>query len=268
MSVLNPSLFSSKDYVLYRFDYPDELFLPIRAFMLPREPEQNFHVLDLGCGTGLVTESFLRSSYPNTRMHLIDVDATMLSEAKERFKGLDEIESIQCSKAENIPLADHSLDLILIGSAWHWMQPNEVVAEVDRVLKPGGAIYIFEYQFPKSLHHQELNDWIRKQFNTQWKPESQVPRGSLKELTQCWRNHRNFAQWNQISFLSHRNHHASELAGVIFSQSRYQHFEKRFSPDQQRIKRKELTEQLFEKMGEGHLAFSYLYEGYVWRKRV
>ena len=266
--VLNPSLFSSKDYVLYRFDYPDTLFAPLRSTIGPRLTEGPLRVLDLGCGTGLVTESFLRSAPKNAEYHLVDVDPQMLSEARERFAETAGVKSFLVAGAEKLPHSDRFFDLVLIGSAWHWMNPALAMQEIERVLKPGGAVFIFEYQFPKSVSNAGLNDWIRIQFNTEWKPETQVPRGSLKELTQCWRDHSCFSQVNQASFFSSREHQAAELAGVICSQSRYQHFEQRFSVDVQKTKRNELTEKLNQLLAGMPTQFSYFYEGYFFKKSL
>lgn len=264
--VSNPSLFSSKDYLLYRFDYPDTLFAPLRSTMGPLISQDAIQVLDLGCGTGLVTESFLRSAPRNAELHLVDIDVPMLAEAKERFRETLSVKTFHATGAENIPHPDCFFDLVLIGSAWHWMHPSRALEEIERVLKPGGAVFIFEYQFPKAVSNSALNDWIRVQFNTEWKPETQVPRGNLKELTQCWRDHSHFSQLNQISFFSTREHQASELAGVICSQSRYQHFEQRLAQQAQIAKRKELTEKLDQLLSGKSSTFSYYYEGYLFKK--
>ncbi len=37
-----------------------------------------------------------------------------------------------------LPFADACLDAVVVSSAWHWMEGEETVAEVARVLRPGG----------------------------------------------------------------------------------------------------------------------------------
>ena len=41
---------------------------------------------------------------------------------------------------ERIPLADGSVDVVLVAQAWHWVDPARAVPEVARVLRPGGRL--------------------------------------------------------------------------------------------------------------------------------
>jgi len=52
--------------------------------MVPFPPEGEFRVLDLGAGTGLLTQ-FLRERFPKARYTLIDFTAEMLDKARQRF---------------------------------------------------------------------------------------------------------------------------------------------------------------------------------------
>ena len=42
--------------------------------------------------------------------------------------------------AERIPLADGTVDMVLVAQAWHWVDPALAVPEVARVLAPGGRL--------------------------------------------------------------------------------------------------------------------------------
>jgi SAM-dependent methyltransferase len=42
--------------------------------------------------------------------------------------------------AEAIPLPDASLDAVFVGQAFHWFRASEALAEIARVLKPGGGL--------------------------------------------------------------------------------------------------------------------------------
>ena len=233
----------------------------------PLMSESGLKLLDLGCGTGLVTSSFARALSIEIEAHLVDVDAERLAVARARLEKDHWVKSFSCSPAELIPHSDESFDVVLIGSAWHWMKAEQALCEIERVLKPGGVVFIFEYQFPKALNHGELNDWIRIQFNTVWKPQTQVPRGTLKELTASWRIHDQFSQRSALSLVGERTHDASELAGVIASQSRYQHYEQSLAEPEQLLERARLQKNLEDWMRSGICGFSYSYEGYLFKKR-
>jgi len=252
---------------LYRFEYPESLFLPLRSVAALVHTESTLKVIDIGCGTGLVTSSFVRAVPVLLESHLVDVDPEMLAVARSRFENKTYAKSFHCAPAESLPHPDESFDVVLIGSAWHWMKPEQSLREIERVLKPGGIVFIFEYQFPKALNQIELNDWIRIQFNTVWKPQTQVPRGTLKELTSVWRSHDQFSQCAALSLVSERMHDASELAGVIASQSRYQHYEQILPESEQLLERARLQKNLEDRMKPEICSFLYGYEGYVFKKR-
>ena len=262
------SLFSSREYVLYRFEYPVNLFHRLRSRLSPVNFEQGIKVLDLGCGTGLVTESFIKSYSAPSFIDLVDPDSSMLLQAKERFACTSLIQSFHCASAEKIPFENERFDLVLIGSAWHWMNQEGAMNEIQRVLKPNGLVYIFEYQFPKAPELGELNDWIRIRFNTHWKPTSQTPRGSLRELTDCWRKNSEFSQMSSGVILQNRNHQAAELAGVIVSQSRYQHYEQGFSESEKIKLRMDLESDLNQFLKGEFTKFEYSYEGFLFKKRL
>lgn len=52
--------------------------------LLPFQREEEFHVLDLGAGTGLLS-AFVAFSYPRARITMVDISREMLAHARERF---------------------------------------------------------------------------------------------------------------------------------------------------------------------------------------
>lgn len=198
----------------------------------------------------------------------MDLDPEMLKEAEAQLGSYRGISSFKCAPSEKNPYQEEQFDLILIGSAWHWMDQQKTIREIERVLKPGGMVFIFEYQFPKCRDNPALNDWIRMKFNAEWKPATQTPRGSLKELTDCWRLHHQFSQNSLCSFVQQRNHTPKELAGVIASQSRYQHYEQSIPIQERTLIRQKLEVELAGLMRGEIGIFDYSYEGYLFKKRV
>ncbi|GAB3911857.1 hypothetical protein GCM10011575_38550 [Microlunatus endophyticus] len=46
-----------------------------------------------------------------------------------------------------IPVEDGSLDAVLVADAWHWFEPEETIAALRRVLRPGGRLgLVYERQ--------------------------------------------------------------------------------------------------------------------------
>jgi SAM-dependent methyltransferase len=90
-------------------------------------------VLDLGAGTGKLTTRLVERG-----LDVIAVDP--LAEMLEVLSSsLPETPAL-LGTAEEIPLADNSVDAVLVAQAWHWVNPERAVPEVARVLRPGGRL--------------------------------------------------------------------------------------------------------------------------------
>ena len=96
---------------------------------------------DLGCGTGQMTAALA----PFVR-HVIAVDgsAAMLQAAKKRLQGFDNVE-LRRGDLEALPIDDARLDAATLALVLHHLaDPRRVLAEVARVLKPGGQLLVVD----------------------------------------------------------------------------------------------------------------------------
>lgn len=101
--------------------------------------------VDLGCGTGFFVEA-LQNKLKG------DVVAFDLAEGMTRYvKQHNASRLCVCGDAENIPLADASVDCIYSSLAIQWCEDNQTLfAEIFRVLKPGGKM-LFSTLGPDTL---------------------------------------------------------------------------------------------------------------------
>lgn len=90
-------------------------------------------VLDAGCGTGHGA-GLLRVRYPDSIIVGLDFALPMV----QRFAHGKAI----CADAEQIPLADASVDLFWSSLALQWCDPRKVFAEARRILAPGGRLAV------------------------------------------------------------------------------------------------------------------------------
>lgn len=121
--------------------------------------QQPLNVYVAGCGTGL-DFPYLP---PNSRIHGVDVSADMLAKATTLAKQFDFASvQLQQNRAEYSGLADHSQDLVLL----HLIvavtdQPQQLLNEAVRVLKPNGIISVWD----KFLPDGEQPSWMRNMLN-------------------------------------------------------------------------------------------------------
>ncbi|WP_194817345.1 class I SAM-dependent methyltransferase [Nocardia sp. XZ_19_385] len=93
-------------------------------------------VLDLGAGTGKLTEGLLAAG---ASVIAVEPDAEMRAEFIQRFPRV----VAYPGAAESIPLRDGSVDAVVAGQAFHWFDPEAAFPEIARVLRPGGVFAAF-----------------------------------------------------------------------------------------------------------------------------
>jgi ubiquinone/menaquinone biosynthesis C-methylase UbiE len=100
-------------------------------------------VLDVGCGTGVLLEEILARE-PGIRAAGVDISPEMLNEARARLGGRAELVR---SDAARLPFGDRSFSAAATSSVLHhWPEPRRVLAEIARVLEPGGRLALTDWR--------------------------------------------------------------------------------------------------------------------------
>jgi len=95
-------------------------------------------LLDLGCGTGLLTGR-IRREFPGTSVVGCDFSHGMLQQAEEHGHGNAWVQG----DATRLPLREGCFDTIVSTEAFHWFPDQPAaVAECFRVLAPGGRLLV------------------------------------------------------------------------------------------------------------------------------
>lgn len=133
---------AAEAYESARPGYPAEA----TAWMIP---DGAASVLDLGAGTGKLTESLLA---PGREVYAVDPSSEMLRVLAEKLPAV----TVRVGRGERVPLPDASVDAVTVAQAWHWMDREQATAEVARVLKPGGTFALIWNQ------DDDRVDWVRE----------------------------------------------------------------------------------------------------------
>jgi ubiquinone/menaquinone biosynthesis C-methylase UbiE len=96
-------------------------------------------VLEVGCGTGQLTERLAR---PGLRLTAIDIGSSMIAAARRRLAGAEV--SFQVTSFENLNAADASFDLLISSAAFHWIDPEIAFTKSARLLRPGGWLALLD----------------------------------------------------------------------------------------------------------------------------
>jgi trans-aconitate 2-methyltransferase len=119
--------------------FSDERFRPFADLLSQVRTEQARSIVDLGCGTGVLTQT-LAERWPSARVIGVDSSGEMLAQAVPRsIPG--RLEFIQADIAEWS--AEMPLDLIVSNAALHWVGAyEELLARLTAMLAPDGALAV------------------------------------------------------------------------------------------------------------------------------
>lgn len=112
-------------------------------------------VLDIGCGTGILTRQLAKVLDGSIDEQAIGIDAAakMIAVAQRKAAGLANLR-FETALAEKLPFADASFDAAVSTFFYHHIDrdlKNSSLAELRRVLKPGGRAVIVDVDTPSNL---------------------------------------------------------------------------------------------------------------------
>lgn len=134
------------DYEAARPDYPFEAV----AWMLEKLPHGSHRIADVGAGTGKLTR--VLADAPDAEVIAIDPDPLMLEALRTAVPGVPTF----LGTAERLPAPDASLDAVVLGQAWHWVDPAAGSTEIGRVVRAGGTLGLIWNT------RDSGTDWVRR----------------------------------------------------------------------------------------------------------
>lgn len=110
-------------------------------------------VLDIAGGTGDLSYAFARRVGPQGQVVLADINESMLQVGRDRLadRGIaGNLETVQAN-AEALPFDDNRFDAVTIAFGLRNVTHKEkALAEMQRVLKPGGRLLVLEFSKPRN----------------------------------------------------------------------------------------------------------------------
>jgi len=157
--------------------------LDVYAKALAGQVADGNRVLDLGCGTGLVTGYAAQRAGPGGKVVGYDPAPDFLAAARTKRYGGASIEWVE-GFGETMPFDDSSFDVVLCSQTLQYVTDRtEVFNEVKRVLKPGGMFHASVWSPAKDQPALGfMEDCLAAHFGADQKPIHAWSFGGLTEL--------------------------------------------------------------------------------------
>jgi ubiquinone/menaquinone biosynthesis C-methylase UbiE len=125
----------AENYVKYRPHYPAAVVETLRGDC---QLSDDSVVADVGSGTGILTELFLKSG---ARVFGVEPNREMRAAGERLLGGYPRFTSVAAT-AEATSLPAHSVDFVTAGQAFHWFDRQRARQEFWRILKPLGWVVL------------------------------------------------------------------------------------------------------------------------------
>ena len=113
-------------------------------------------VLDVGCGTGMLSERLL-GAFPSCRLTGVDLSPAMVERARARLAGRAEVRE---ADAERLPFHDGAFDLVVCNDSFHhYPDPDRAAFQMWRLLRKGGALVLGDVWQPAPAR-AVMNAWM------------------------------------------------------------------------------------------------------------
>ncbi len=188
-----------------------------RRFLVSRLPRDRGHVLDVATGTGLVAAELVRREF---RVTGVDQSPEMLAGAQARFG--DRVELVEAS-AESLPFADATFDHLTFTYLLRYVaEPAGTLAELARVVRPGGVVASLEFGVPEGIARPAWELYVRaglplagRALRNGWGEVGDFLGGSIRSYWQAYPLERQLELWRAAGLVEVEVRRLSLGGGVV-----------------------------------------------------
>jgi len=144
----------------------------IRHMVTEAQLQPGEHVLDVGCGSGIVDRWLARYTGKANPITGVDINRYLLGEAEKLAKReeLEDVLTFQEGNAESLPFPDNSFDVTTSHTALEESDAELMLSEMVRVTKSGGRVIVI-------VRAMDVPWVVNVPVNPELKAKVEIPRG-------------------------------------------------------------------------------------------
>ncbi|MBM1219468.1 methyltransferase domain-containing protein [Ponticoccus sp. SC2-23] len=197
-------------------------------------PGPSDHILDIGCGNGLMTAELALAVGSDGQVSGIDSSAQMLEAARARVSGMPWV-TFHEAQAGALPLLDQSADGAVALQVFEYIADiGPALAEAARVLRPGARLVIGDMLF-STLHWASDDPGLMERMDRSW--ASHVAHRDLPALLPPAMAEAGFAveDVRPLTFLDHRLRPDGLAAMMLILMERFAVTNRHVTPEEARV---------------------------------
>lgn len=137
---------------------------PLKKEILQRFIKKNTAILDYGCGYGRSLLELKQLGYEN--LSGVDLSEEMIVRGLKKSPDMN----LQKIDGEKLPFEDNLFDCCILFAVLTCVVTNEgqkeIIREIQRVLKPGGLLYLSDYPLQKNERNLERYEFYKEKFGS------------------------------------------------------------------------------------------------------
>lgn len=147
----------------FGFDGDEDVLEKIQCQIARYLPKGRLKILDAGTGTGILAAAMALLGHDVTA---IDLCSNMIEKAKANMERLGVEANFLCTAAGELPFEENTFDVVVSRNVtWVLPEPEQVLLQWQRVLKPGGLLIYLDGNHYYYLFHEEdrkNREWISR----------------------------------------------------------------------------------------------------------
>jgi SAM-dependent methyltransferase len=148
----------------------------LKTFLAETEIKPGETVLEVGCGSGVLTRLLVECTQPASPISAVDLNRYFLREAATlaKMQGCGNAIEFREGSAESLPFPDNCFDVTISATVMEEVNADLMLTEMIRVTKPGGRVGVM-------VRAEDMMSFVNVPLRADLRTKVETPRGNVSE---------------------------------------------------------------------------------------